>query len=161
MRGVRAAAICLLGVGLALTACGADESEMGTGEGEGTVTREGAGVRAEDEGLEGQIGPDAALPEAFPDDVPLPSDGEIVESIVSESLGFIVTVRSERPVAEIAEAMRRDLEAQGWVLQEGIEAEGQYVIPATKGRRLVLAQVAEIGGGVSHVILNVAEQPEE
>ncbi|MDX1648666.1 MAG: hypothetical protein R3263_02320 [Myxococcota bacterium] len=128
---------------LALAACGGDEQVVATEAGDVRVSREGeeVTVRSEEAGIEGRFGPGAELPEDFPDDVPLPSDAEVVGVMTSREEGAMVSLRSATGVGPLHEALRRDLGAEGWTLEEDAEVMGQRLLTATKEGRSLTVQM--------------------
>lgn len=127
----------------ALAACGGDEQVVETEQGEVRVTREGEGVtiRSEEEGLEGRFGPDASLPDDFPDDVPIPEDARVVGVMVSREDGTMVSLQSDAAIETLLEDLRRRIGDEGWTLDEDTSVMGQHLLSASKGERSLVVQV--------------------
>lgn len=128
---------------LALAACGSEEGVVATEDGDVRVSREGEEVtiRSEEKGLEGRFGPGAALPDDFPEDVPLPDDAEVVGVMTSRDEGAMVSLRSDVAVGPLRDALREAIAAKGWALEEDTQVMGQHLLTASKEGRSLTVQM--------------------
>lgn len=120
-------------------------------EGQRTVV-----IETEDGTYVATSGEDVALPEAFPADVRLPADGQVV---AAASLGPALTVslRSPRALALVREDFLAGLGRAGWRRVEGTGDEQLHVVGYAKpGRRLEANLVAEADGSTT---LTIGLQP--
>jgi hypothetical protein len=175
--GSRALGVVVCAAGLLLGACGSETpgttaaretpaepagrpAEGLEKAGEVTLERDGADVRVEtDDGrMEGRFGPGAALPDDFPEDVPLPPDVRVMGAMTSREAGAegsIVSLRSDGPAADLLDAFRSGIGRNGWIVEEESTAMGWQVIRASKQGRTLTVQAMDRDDG-SAAMLHLA-----
>ena len=115
----------ILGAAALLAACGGGDNETREKQMEKVAKDHGfdADVELDDAGEvesveitrgDARVGRNLSLPDGFPDDVPLPSEWEVISSNPAPGNGFMVQAMTGDNVGTIVAAVRQEMAGTGW-----------------------------------------------
>ena len=143
----RIAGLACMTVVLLLGCGGGDQpAEPETGAPAGSAT---APAPMEDEGeMEAPAKPMASKPTTLPDDFPsdVPIGDSVPVSVKKGARGFSVSLESERAPADLVSDYRRNLEGEGWTIENEASMGSETMLMASKDGRGIALVVKDADG---------------
>jgi hypothetical protein len=148
--------ILLLCAATLVLACGGEEETVEIEGGEVTFEAEGEGVRisGEKEGIgaiSGQFGENAAIPDGFPEDVPIYPGTDVIGGMVAGD-GGMITLQTGDDFEKVAAFYRENLVKEGWSLAPEMDLGGRWVLPVEKEGRDGAVQITREADATTIVI---------
>jgi hypothetical protein len=114
----------------------------------------GAPTQPSDEGDTPAVVTEGAIPEGFPNDIPVYPGATIGSSMTTPGLGVFATFETDDPVETILTHYRGELAKSGWSLTDSAQGDG---LDGTKDNRMLMLRARKGDDNRTEIAINVTK----